>query len=113
MDKIEKIDKRPKEAAEKYLDGLFGECKHHDLYAHLFIAGWKCRDDQMPMPEDTVLFNKGVAEGRRLMMKEAVEGVVEYNFDEKGNGYYCIHPTYVEECVGDKVRIIVLKAEEE
>lgn len=47
-----------------------------------FIAGWKCRDDQMPMPEDTVLFNKGVAEGRRLeredMLKDAVETYYGY-----------------------------------
>lgn len=31
-----------------------------------FIAGAKWMESQMPMPEDTVIFMKGVAEGRRL-----------------------------------------------
>ena len=32
-----------------------------------FIAGANWQAKQMPMPEDTVLFNKGVEEGKRLM----------------------------------------------
>lgn len=31
-----------------------------------FIAGAKWMESQMPMPEDTVIFMKGVEEGRRL-----------------------------------------------
>ena len=50
---------------------------------------------------------------KEQMMKDAVEGVVEYNFDENGNGYYSIHPTYVEESVGQKVRIIIVKEDEQ
>lgn len=31
------------------------------------------RAEESPLPEDTVLFNKGVEEGKRLMMEDAVE----------------------------------------
>ena len=85
--------------------------------------------EHTPLPEDTVIFQKGVEEGKRLMMeewlkdrdgcfwdgvnegkkameeqmmKEAVEGIVEYNFDKKSKGYYSIRPTYVEGCVGTR-----------
>lgn len=37
-----------------------------------FIAGAEWQAKQMPMPEDTVLFNKGVEEGKRLMMEDAI-----------------------------------------
>lgn len=113
----EESDKSPEEAAKEYLDKIFGEGKHQQFYKDLFIAGWKCRDDQMPMPEDTVLFNSGVAEGRRLeredMMKDAVGGEV------MTNGFYPYEPRIVAPypncpyAFGDKVRIVVLKAEEE
>lgn len=80
----------------------------------LFIAGAEWQASQMPMPEDTVLFNKGVAEGRRLeredMMKDAVEGEVHpddceiwVNLIEYGYKFND----------GDKVKVIVLKEEEE
>ena len=38
--------------------------------ADAFIAGAKWHADHAPLPEDTVLFNKGVAEGKRLMMED-------------------------------------------
>lgn len=38
-----------------------------------FIAGYKYRAEHTPLPEDTVLFNKGVEEGKRLMMEEMSE----------------------------------------
>lgn len=46
----------------------------YDALAEFFIAGAKWQAEQLlkssPLPEDTILFNKGVAEGRRLMMEE-------------------------------------------
>ena len=33
--------------------------------------------DHTPLPEDTVIYNKGVEEGKRLMMEEAVEGLYQ------------------------------------
>ena len=93
-----------------------------------------CLPDDVPLPEDTVLYNKGVAEGRRLeneenkdrdvvfwrgiqyaremMMKEAVEGEV------MTNGFYPYEPRIVApypNCpydFGDKVRVIVLPKED-
>lgn len=58
------------EAAEKFAvfydqgtcDGIAQDC---------FIAGAKWQAEHTPLPEDTVLFNKGVEEGKRLMMEEA------------------------------------------
>lgn len=47
-----------------------------------FIAGaeWQARQllKGSPLPEDTVLFHKGVEEGKRLMMEDAVEGEIGY-----------------------------------
>jgi hypothetical protein len=47
-----------------------------------FIAGAKWQAKQLlkgsPLPDDTVLFQKGVEEGKRLMMEEAVEGEIGY-----------------------------------
>lgn len=41
--------------------------------------------EHTPLPEDTVLFNKGVEEGKRQMMEEAVEGWVAVDSDTAGN----------------------------
>jgi hypothetical protein len=38
--------------------------------------------DHTPLPEDTVLFNKGVEEGKRLMMKEAVKWLIDDDYNE-------------------------------
>ena len=68
--------------------------------------------EHTPLPEDTVLFNKGVEEGKRLMMEEAVEGEV------MTNGFYPYEPRIVApypNCpydFGDKVRVIVCKKED-
>lgn len=34
--------------------------------------------EHTPLPEDTVLFNKGIEEGKRLMMEDAVSGTLAY-----------------------------------
>jgi len=116
----EEPDKNLEEAAEKYLNKVFGDGKHQQFYKDLFIAGWKCRDDQMPMPEDTVLFQKGVAEGRRLeredVLGDVVEGYVDKDYIVTEGPFYFIRsknidlPNVYKE--GDKVRIIMLKDEE-
>lgn len=65
---IDKIDKSLEEAAVNWI------CNHKNgevLYVKdAFIAGAKWQADHTPLPEDTVLFNKGVEEGKRLMMEE-------------------------------------------
>ena len=102
-----------------------------------FIAGAKWQAEQLlkgsPLPEDTVLFNKGVEEGKRLaeeeqadlftivaldsaqrakeqMMKGAMEGQI-YGCD----GSHWIE-TDIDENIkgkyGDKVRVIVLPKED-
>lgn len=68
------------------------------------------RAEESLLPEDTVLFNKGVAEGKRLMMEGAIKGEIchlgvdflDYNISELDE--------YIKQYkVGDKVRIIIVK----
>ena len=71
-----------------------------------FITGAEWQAEHAPLPEDTVLFNKGVEEGKRLMMEDAVEG--EF--------LYTPYPTIaLDDCKdynfkdNQKVRIIIVK----
>lgn len=86
-------------------------CWMYDFARH--FAKWGA--DHTPLPEDTVLFNKGVEEGKRLMMEEAVDIRVQRSplNGPLGISAYCCnfpsnHPFY--HCKeGDKVRIIIVK----
>lgn len=77
------------EAAEKYLDKLFGKGKHQPFYKELFIAGAKWDREQM--------------------MKEAVE----YEVGMHGEPIKITFDKYVQRArgiwPGDKVRIIIVK----
>ena len=116
-------------------------CNHKNgeiLYVKdAFIAGAKWQAEQLlkssPLPEDTVLFNKGVEEGRRLaeeeqadlftivaldsaqrakeqMMKKAVDG--EIAKDNRGNNVLRVGLFNNGFEIGDKVRVIVLPKED-
>ena len=65
--------------------------------------------DHTPLPEDTVLFQKGVAEGKRLMMEEAVEGEIQMRY----SGSLCAKTIRAinedKFKFGDKVRIVIVK----
>lgn len=67
---------------------------------------------QMPMPEDTVLFQKGVEEGKRLMMEGAVEGEVVKDISNK-LAVTAKNINLDGFRFGDKVHIIILPKEEE
>ena len=87
-------------------------CSHKNgevLYVKdAFIAGYKYRAEHAPLPEDTVLFNKGVEEGKRLMMMDAVDAIVEdWNPDPEPEITIPLNPE--EFTRGDKVRIIIVK----
>ena len=84
-----------------------------------FKAGAEWQKKQIPMPEDTVIFQKGVEEGKRLMMEGAVEGTVI----ELGETYkdlslsvnakelnQVLQPLGVGD--GNKEKIIIVKEEE-
>ena len=78
---------------------------------------------QMPMPEDTVLFQNGVEEGKRLMMEGAVEGEVcgrcygHLNIRFADGVYKYLEPKNISHIpadvskysIGDNVRIIIVK----
>ncbi len=65
-----------KSSTQYYQDAGYSPFPNVETAAHKsgFIAGAKWQAEQLlkssPLPEDTVLFNKGVAEGRQLMMEE-------------------------------------------
>ena len=58
------------DAAEKYSDKYCSDWAYRLEYEDAFIAGAEWQANQLlkgsPLPEDTVLFQKGVEEGRRL-----------------------------------------------
>ena len=165
-DTTKMIDKSLEEAANNYLDGVYGKIPHSDYHIAIFIAGAKWKEGQfeknrlaacekqtkeeydremefavsiiekehrqptfsdainygiewqkkqIPMPEDTVLFNKGVAEGKRLMLEEAIEGEV-YKYDKfsyvKEKNSNSLTELLTKFNDGDTVRIIVLPKED-
>lgn len=61
------------EAAGEYAREYNGGDDWEDDIKFTFIAGAKWQADHTPLPEDTVLFYKGVEEGKRLMMEEMSE----------------------------------------
>lgn len=112
--------KELEEAAYKYSfdsrPSIYGQVDVIDA----FKAGAEWQASQMPMPEDTVLFQKGVAEGRRLekedIMKDAVEADVNTYKDPVLNcgwaEFVVDMPSVETDKFGDKVHIVVLKEEE-
>ena len=97
-----------KEAVDEYIykaANTPGDDWITDDIRNAYIAGYKLHEANTPLPEDTVLFNKGVEEGKRLMREEAVEA------DVISNAY----PTTIQFRTfdnrfhhGDKVHIIVI-----
>lgn len=109
VDLEKEIERRYDQAKWGYVDGFGSVCMDKGQFIRIarHFAQWGA--DHTPLPEDTVLFNKGVEEGKRLMMEEAVEGEVMLN----------PYPTIcLDDCKdydfkdGDKVRIIVCKNED-
>ena len=78
-----------------------------------FKAGAEWQADHAPLPEDTVLFNKGVEEGKRLMIDEVAEYEV---WDFSSSLEACPHVNIPLDNKqyrnGDKVRVIVLPKED-
>ena len=96
-------EKEPDKSLPYYGDyGIYRVARH--------FAQWGA--DHAPLPEDTVIFNKGVAEGKRLMLEEAVEGFVATHLTSEGTKI-TVNSDYLpkEICIkpGEKVRIIIVK----
>ena len=106
-------EKEPDKSLPYYGDyGIYRVARH--------FAQWGA--NHTPLPEDTVLFQKGVEEGRRLeredIMKDAVEKTVGQLERQWGGNIHFMHGFEVDEMdfpflnsqecgYGDKVRIIV------
>lgn len=77
----EQPSKDLEEAAKQFVgyDMDTDNLRDYEVGIQAFIAGakWQAEHtEDYPMPEDTVIFQKGVAEGKRLMMEEAIEGEI-------------------------------------
>lgn len=72
----EKYEERALEIVEKNVSPYEEELNvPSPTYSDAFIAGAEWQASQMPMPEDTVLFQKGVAEGRRLEREDMMKDI--------------------------------------
>lgn len=111
------MDEELKKAADEYAtrwhenpDGSAWKPLFEESAIKAFIAGAKWQAEHTPFPEDTVLFNKGVAEGKRLMMEEAVEADVNtYRDLAAGKSWAEFVVEMPTNNLGDKVRIIIVK----
>lgn len=106
----EDLEKEYEEYVDK--DPVFGKLINHfaGITVARHFAEWQ--KEQMPMPEDTVIFQKGIEEGKRLMMEDAVEASVNYYENIPGGSYVelvadILNPTGVR--YKDKVKIIIVK----
>ena len=98
----DELEKEINRLWESFADEMEGPHNLFDIYARLARHFAKWGADHTPLPEDTVLFQKGVEEGKRLMMENAVKWLVDDDYHEaleKGrfilgsvglgyNGYY-------------------------
>ena len=95
-------EKEPDKSLPYYGDyGIYRVARH--------FAQWGA--DHAPLPEDTVIFNKGVAEGKRLMLEDAVECSVwaGKEGDKWIVSYIGNYESMLKTCKnGDKVRIIIV-----
>lgn len=107
------------EAAEKYLDKLFGKGKHQSFYKELFITGGKWQKEQDDRLVD-IIYQQGIEKGKddmkEQMMKEAVEADIMLTLHDK-TGDVSLHTGYLPKELGikcdDKVRIIIVKEGEQ
>lgn len=92
-DKNRELIKNPEEAANNYLDGVYGKMPHSDLHIAIFIAGAKWDREQM--------------------MKDAVEADVNIYRDlAAGKSWAEFVVEMPTNNLGDKVRVIVLPKED-
>ena len=71
----------------------------------LVMAGAEILDK--PVSDDDVEYIR-----KDSLMKEAVEGTIDYVYDEKGDAYKAIRFDWLVGDFGDKVRVIVLPKED-
>lgn len=102
------------EAAENYIAPIENEEGRYYINFNgrdikdAFIAGAEWQKSKMPMPEDTVIFQKGIEEGKRLMIEDAVEGYVNY-YEDSGGILMAEAQVGCPYHNGDKVKIVIVK----
>ena len=110
------------EAANDYLDGIYGKMPHSDSHIDIFIAGAKWHKEQTEKDPDKQWdnlqshfkeINEAFEEGKKAMreqlMKEAVEGEVVVPIYEGDNTWSSEIEIPGRYEIGDKVRIIIVK----
>ncbi len=105
------LEEAANEFAEEEWDGMHDDAGNalftQEYIEYSFIEGAKWQANHTPLPEDTVLFNKGVAEGKRLIMEEAVEKTV-FQVTRKRTPVIMLTLDANEYKDGDKVHVIVI-----
>ena len=81
-----------------------------------FRSGAEWQRQRTPMPEDTVIFQKGIEEGKRLMMEDAVDADIKLTLHDK-TGDLSIHTGYLPKELPkklgfrfeNKVKVLIIK----
>lgn len=102
------------EAAFKYVDAHCAELyksfeTHYDKDKKCLISILTSGDVANINQFGEDAFKAGAEWQKEQMMKGAVEGEIEYNYDEKGRAYYTIRPAWITGNIGDKVRFIIVE----
>lgn len=119
----ESVNEDLEEASEEYMQlvkARFLRTLEHPTAKDCFIAGAEWQAERLlkgsPMPEDTVIFQKGIEEGKRLMMEEAVEGEVVGQEQDIVEGHHYLrdiiklnNSDLIGVEFGDKVKIVIVK----
>lgn len=120
-DNIDKmLGRQPVEGLEEEMEKFFETMpvlEHENIFEDTFkniarhFAEWGM--NYMPLPEDTTIFQKGVAEGKRLIMENAVDGryMKAYSKVYVESWPLDIEPDSVK--AGDEVRLIVIPEKRE
>lgn len=117
----ENVPKDLEEAADEYekkhtyqrYDGGGLTPEYDATLAEAFIDGYKFHADHTPLLEDTVLFNKGVEEGKRLMMEEEVNerwDELQTNFREINEAFEVGKKEQREQMMKDAVEGVITNA---
>lgn len=84
---------------------------YEPIVRNAFIAGAKWQEEQN-LKYISEIHRNGYNLCREQMMKEAVEGMIDYVYDEKGDAYKSIRLDWLVGDFGDKVKVIVLPKED-
>lgn len=101
------------EAAKHYASVTDQEAHGIDFIREVFIAGAEWQAEHSPLPDESDILRVGIKEGKRQMMKEAMEGTIWVDYGFPAPSCLQINLGHIkgneEFHEGDKVRVIIVK----